>query len=154
MIKENKIIKNFKLPSTNKKDFDLYKNLKQKLLIYIYPKDSTPGCTTESNDFAKNYSKFKKLKTEIVGLSKDSVESHLKFKKKNKLPFILISDEKTSHIKKFGAWGEKKLYGKKFMGTKRTTILIDKNKKILKIWKNVKVKDHVKIVLNTIRSLS
>jgi peroxiredoxin Q/BCP len=154
MIKENKIIKNFKLPSTNKKSFDLYKNLKQKLLIYIYPKDSTPGCTTESNDFAKNYSKFKKLKTEIIGLSKDSVESHLKFKKKNKLPFTLVSDEKTSYIKKFGAWGEKKLYGKKFMGTKRTTILIDKNKKILKIWKNVKVKDHVKIVLNTIRSLS
>jgi peroxiredoxin Q/BCP len=152
MIKENKNIKNFKLPQTNGKIFDLFKNLKNNLIIYIYPKDSTPGCTMESIDFAKNYSKFKKLKTEVIGISKDSIESHLKFKKKFKFPFELISDEKKIAIKILGSWGEKTLYGKKFMGVKRTTILIAKNKKILKIWNNVKVKNHATEVLEFIKN--
>ena len=81
MIKENKILKDFKLPSTNGKDFHLKKYLKKNLIIFIYPKDNTPGCTTESNEFAKRYSNFKKENVEILGLSKDSIESHLKFKK-------------------------------------------------------------------------
>ncbi len=147
MIKENKIIKDFKLPSTDGKIFHLKKELNKNLIIYVYPKDNTPGCTTESNEFAKYYNKFKKLNVQIFGLSRDSIESHFKFKKKYKLPFHLLSDEKLQVIKILGAWGEKSMYGKKFMGVKRTTVLVGKNRKIIKIWINVKVKDHVKNVL-------
>lgn len=147
MIKEKKILKDFKLPSTSGKEFHLNKDLKQNLIIYIYPKDNTPGCTTESIEFAKDYKKFKKLKTDIIGISKDSIESHLKFKNKFMFPFELLSDENNKVIMKLGAWGEKSMYGKKFMGIKRTTLLINKNREILKKWENVKVKNHVKDVL-------
>ena len=147
MIKENKILKDFKLPSTSGKTFQLKKELKKNLIIYIYPKDNTPGCTTESVEFAKCYEKFKKINVQIFGLSKDSIDSHLKFKMKYKFPFELLSDEELQVIKMLGAWGEKTMYGKKFMGVKRTTILIGNNQKVIKIWKNVKVKDHVKNIL-------
>jgi len=154
MIKENKLLKDFKLPSSNGKEFHLKKELKQNLIIYVYPKDNTPGCTTESIEFAKHYKTLKKLKTEVIGISKDSIESHIKFKEKFKFPFELLSDEKIKIIKELGAWGEKSIYGKKFMGIKRTTILISKNQKVIKIWENVKVKDHVKSVLEFIKNLS
>ena len=153
MIKENKKLKDFKLPSTNDSGFQLKKEIKKKLIIYVYPKDNTPGCTTESIEFAKYYNKFKKLDVEIFGLSKDSIDSHFKFKKKFKFPFHLLSDEKLQIIKILGAWGEKSMYGKKFMGVKRTTILVGKNQKIIKIWKNVKVKDHVKNVFEFIKNI-
>ena len=151
MIKENKLLKDFKLPSTSGKEFHLKKDLKQNLIIYVYPKDNTPGCTTESIEFAKDYKNFKKLKTDIVGISKGSIESHLKFKNKFEFPFELLSDEKNKVIKELGAWGEKSMYGKKFMGIKRTTILVGKNQKVIKIWNNVKVKKHVSDVLNFIQ---
>ena len=153
MIKENKLLKDFKLPSTSGKEFHLKKDLKQNLVIYVYPKDNTPGCTTESTEFAKDYKNFKKLKTDIIGISKDSIESHLKFKNKFKFPFELLSDEKNKVIKELGAWGEKSMYGKKFMGIKRTTVLIGKDQKVIKIWNNVKVKDHVKTVLQFLKDL-
>ena len=153
MIKENKLLKDFKLPSTSGKEFHLKKDLKQNLVIYVYPKDNTPGCTTESIEFSKDYKNFKKLKTDILGISKDSIESHLKFKNKFKFPFELLSDEKNKVIKELGAWGEKSMYGKKFMGIKRTTILVGKNQKVIKIWNNVKVKDHVKTVLQFLKDL-
>ena len=152
MLKENKIIKDFKLPSTSGKIFQLKKNLKQNLIIYVYPKDNTPGCTTESIEFSKEYKKFQKLNTNIIGVSKDTIESHYKFKDKFNFPFDLISDEKLVLIKQIGAWGEKSMYGKKFMGIKRTTVLIGKNQKVIKIWNNVKVKDHVKKVLEFIKT--
>ena len=152
MIKENKKLKDFKLPSTNGNNFQLKKEIKKCLIIYVYPKDNTPGCTTESIEFAKYYNKFKKLNVKIFGLSKDSVDSHLKFKKKFKFPFDLLSDEKLQIIKMLGAWGEKSMYGKKFMGIKRTTVLIGKNQKVIKIWNNVKVKDHVKNVFEFIKN--
>jgi peroxiredoxin Q/BCP len=153
MIKENKLLKDFKLPSTSGKEFHLKKDLKKNLVIYVYPKDNTPGCTTESIEFAKDYKNFKKLKTDIIGISKDSIESHLKFKNKFKFPFELVSDEKNKVIKELGAWGEKSMYGKKFMGIKRTTILVSKDQKVIKIWNNVKVKDHVKTVLQFLKDL-
>ena len=153
MIKENKKIKDFKLPSTSSKNFELKKEIKRNLIIYVYPKDNTPGCTTESIEFAKYYSKFKKLNVKIFGLSKDSIDSHLKFKKKFKFPFELLSDEKLQIIKILGAWGEKSMYGKKFMGVKRTTVLVGKNQKIIKIWNNVKVKGHVENVLEYIKNI-
>ena len=151
MIKENSKAPNFKLPSSNNKDFEINKSLNQYLVIYFYPRDNTPGCTNEAKDFSKLYKEFKKLNCEIVGISKDSIESHRKFISKFKIPFHLLSDEKIIALKKYGAWGEKSMYGKKFMGIKRTTILINPKGKIIKIWNNVKVKDHAKEVLNYLK---
>ncbi len=147
MIKENSKAPNFKLPSSNNKDFELNKSLKKYLVIYFYPRDNTPGCTNESKDFSNLYKEFKKLNSEIIGISKDNIESHNKFISKFKIPFQLLSDEKIIALKKYGAWGEKSMYGKKFMGIKRTTVLINPKGKIIKIWNNVKVTDHAKEVL-------
>ena len=151
MIKENSKAPNFKLPSSNNKNFEINKSLDQYLVIYFYPRDNTPGCTNEAKDFSKLYREFKKLNCEIFGISKDSVESHKKFISKFKIPFQLLSDEKITALKKYGAWGEKSMYGKKFMGIKRTTVLINQKGKIIKIWNNVKVKDHAKEVLSCLK---
>jgi peroxiredoxin Q/BCP len=151
MIKENSKVPNFKLPSSNNKNFEIKKSLGKYLVIYFYPRDNTPGCTNEAKDFSKLYKEFKKLKCEIVGISKDSIESHKKFISKFKIPFELLSDEKIVALKKYGAWGEKSMYGKKFMGIKRTTVLINLKGKIIKIWNNVKVKEHAKEVLNYLK---
>ena len=153
MIKENSKAPNFKLPSSNNKDFEINKSLNQYLVVYFYPRDNTPGCTNEAKDFTKLYKEFKKLNCAIVGISKDSIESHRKFISKFKIPFHLLSDEKIIAIKKYGAWGEKSMYGKKFMGIKRTTVLINLKGKIIKIWNNVKVKDHAKEVLNFLKEV-
>jgi thioredoxin-dependent peroxiredoxin len=151
MIKENSKAPNFKLPSSKNKDFEINKSLNQYLVIYFYPRDNTPGCANEAKDFSKLYKEFKKLNCEIVGISKDSIESHRKFISKFKIPFHLLSDEKIIALKKYGAWGEKSMYGKKFMGIKRTTVLINLKGKIIKIWNNVKVKDHAKEVLKCLK---
>ena len=151
MIKENSKAPNFKLPSSNNKNFEINKSLDQYLVIYFYPRDNTPGCTNEAKDFSKLYKEFKKLNCEIFGISKDSVESHKKFISKFKIPFQLLSDEKIIALKKYEAWGEKSMYGKKFMGIKRTTVLINPKGKIIKIWNNVKVKDHAKGVLSCLK---
>jgi peroxiredoxin Q/BCP len=151
MIKENFKVPNFKLPSSNNKTFEINKSLKQYLVIYFYPRDNTPGCTSEAKDFSKLYKEFKKLNCDIFGISKDSVDSHKKFISKFKIPFQLLSDEKIIALKKYGAWGEKSMYGKKFMGIKRTTVLISPKGKIIKIWNNVKVKDHAKEVLSCLK---
>ena len=150
-MKEKELAPNFKISSSNNKEFELKKNKNKFLIIYFYPRDNTPGCTNEAKDFSKLYKEFKKLNCEIVGISKDSIESHRKFISKFKIPFHLLSDEKIIALKKYGAWGEKSMYGKKFMGIKRTTILINPKGKIIKIWNNVKVKDHAKEVLNCLK---
>ena len=149
-VKSNKKAPNFKLKSTDSKTFELSK-LKSGLVIYFYPKDNTPGCTLETIDFSKLYKQFKSLKYEVVGISKDSIESHLGFKKRFKVPFELLSDDKMKVQKKYGVWGMKSFLGKKFMGTIRSTILINKGK-ILKSWSNVRVKGHAQEVLDFIRS--
>jgi len=151
MVKENSKAPNFKLPSSNNKDFEINKSLNQYLVIYFYPRDNTPGCTNEAKDFSKLYEKFKKLNCEIIGISKDNIESHNKFINKFKIPFQLLSDEKITALKKYGAWGEKSTYGKKFMGIKRTTVMISPKGKIIKIWNNVKVTDHAKEVLGFLK---
>ena len=153
MIKENSKAPIFKLPSSNDQNFEIIKNLDQYLTIYFYPRDNTPGCTNEAKDFAKLYKEFKKLNCEIIGISKDDIKSHKKFINKFKIPFQLLSDEKIIVLKKYGAWGEKSMYGKKFMGIKRTTVLINPKGKIIKIWNNVKVKDHAKEVLNFLKEV-
>jgi peroxiredoxin Q/BCP len=150
-MKEKELAPNFKIPSSNNKEFELKKNKNKFLVIYFYPRDNTPGCTNEAKDFSKLYKEFKKLNCDIFGISKDSVDSHKKFISKFKIPFQLLSDEKIVALKKYGAWGEKSMYGKKFMGIKRTTVLISPKGKIIKIWNNVKVKDHAKEVLSCLK---
>ena len=143
---------NFTLPSTNKKNFNLNDSLGKYVVLYFYPKDNTPGCTIETNDFNKLYSKFKKLDCEVYGISKDSIKSHDKFREKYKIKFDLLSDEDIKVLKKYKVWGKKKFMGREFMGTIRSTYLIDKKGKIIKVWGNVKVKDHAKEVLETLNN--
>ena len=150
-MKEKELAPNFKIPSSNNEEFELKNNKNKFLIIYFYPRDNTPGCTNEAKDFSKLYKEFKKLNCEIFGISKDSIESHKKFISKFKIPFQLLSDEKIVALKKYRAWGEKSMYGKKFMGIKRTTVLISPKGKIIKIWNNVKVKDHAKEVLSCLK---
>ena len=154
MIKENTKAPIFSSLSTNKKKYSLKDSLGKYVVIYFYPKDDTPGCTTETNDFNKLHSKFKKLNCDIFGVSKDSLNSHAKFKDKYKIKFDLLSDEDLKILKKYKVWGKKKFMGREFMGILRTTFLINPEGKIIKIWKNVKVKDHAKDVLNTLISIS
>ena len=144
---------NFTLSSTNKQNFSLKSSEGKFVILYFYPKDDTPGCTIETNDFNKFFSKFKKLDCEIYGISKDSIKSHEKFKEKYKIRFDLLSDEDIKVIKKYKVWGKKKFMGREFMGIIRTTFLIDKKGKILKVWENVKVKDHAKEVLDTLKNI-
>ena len=152
MIKEKTKAPLFKLPSTEKSEFNLKDTLGSFVVIYFYPKDDTPGCTIETNDFNKLLPRFNKLKCEVLGISKDNIKSHQKFKNKFKIKFGLLSDEKIDVIKKYKVWGKKKFMGREFMGVIRSTFLIDKKGKVLKIWKNVKVKNHAKEVLNTLES--
>ena len=149
-VKENKKAPMFKLSGTKNTKFDL-KNFKGKLVIYFYPKDDTPGCTIETKDFSKLYKKFRKAKCEVVGVSKDSIESHEKFKKKYRVPFELLPDPNLKMQKKYGVWGVKTFMGKKFLGTIRSSVFID-NGKIKKIWSKVRVNDHAKEVFNFVRS--
>ena len=153
MIKENIKAPNFTLLSTNGEKQKLKDLLGKYVVIYFYPKDDTPGCTIETNDFNKLLPKFKKLNCEIFGISKDNIKSHDKFREKFKIKFDLLSDEELKVLKKYEVWGKKKFMGKEFMGIIRSTFLIDKKGKIIKVWDNVKVKDHAKEVLETLKSL-
>jgi len=145
---------NFILPSTNQNNYSLKDSLGKYVILYFYPKDDTPGCTIETNDFNKLLSKFKKLECEVYGISKDNLKSHDKFRDKYKIKFDLLSDQELKVLKKYKVWGKKKFMGREFMGIIRTTVLIDKKGKIIKIWNNVKVKDHAKEVLETLKNLS
>ena len=153
MIKEKNLAPAFKLPSTNKKEFSLKDSLGNFVVLYFYPKDDTPGCTIETNDFNKLLPKFKKLNCEILGISKDNLKSHDKFRDKYKIKFDLLADEELKVLKKYKVWAKKKFMGREFMGIVRTTFLIDKKGKIIKIWNNVKVKDHAKEVLKTLQNI-
>ena len=153
MIKEKNLAPAFKLPSTNKKEFSLKDSLGNFVVLYFYPKDDTPGCTIETNDFNKLLPKFKKLNCEILGISKDNLKSHDKFRDKYKIKFDLLADEEIKVLKKYKVWAKKKFMGREFMGIVRTTFLIDKKGKIIKIWNNVKVKEHAKEVLETLQNI-
>ena len=141
-------------PSTSKKNYSLKDSFGKYVVLYFYPKDNTPGCTIETNDFNKLLTNFKKLDCEVYGISKDSLESHFKFKDKYKIKFDLLADENLKILKKFKVWGKKKFMGREFMGTIRSTYLIDKKGIIIKAWDNVKVKDHAKEVLKTLKSIT
>ena len=153
MLKEKTKAPNFKLQSTSKNDYSLKDSINKYIVIYFYPKDDTPGCTIETNDFNKLLSEFKKLECEVYGISKDNLKSHDKFREKYKIKFDLLADEKLTVLKKYKVWGKKKFMGREYLGINRTTFLIDKKGKIIKIWENVKVKDHAKEVLETLKKI-
>ena len=148
-----KPLPNFELQTSNNKllkAIDLKGRLK---LIFIYPKNDTSGCTKENILFSENIKEFDKLKINLFGLSKDSVESHIKFIKKYNLEIELISDPDIKLIKDLGSWVKKSMYGKEYMGVERSTFLIDQNNKIVEIWRKVKVNGHVEKVLNSCNNL-
>ena len=123
MIKENTKAPLFKIPSTTKSEYSLKDSLGKYVVIYFYPKDDTPGCTIETNDFNKLLPKFKKLNCDVFGISKDTIKSHDKFKDKYKIKFDLLSDEDLTVLKKYKVWTKKKFMGREFMGILRTTFL-------------------------------
>jgi peroxiredoxin Q/BCP len=120
------------------------------VVIYFYPKDETPGCTREACDFRDSIEQFQKKNAVVLGISKDSVKSHQKFKNNHQLPFTLLADESTAVCKKYQVWMQKQMMGKKYMGIDRTTFVIDKNGIITHIWHGVKVEGHVADVLKQI----
>ncbi len=127
--------------------------LGKKVILYFYPKDNTPGCTTEACDFRDSFSQYKNLDAVVIGISPDSVKSHKKFAEEFKLPFILLSDEEKVVIEKFGVWKEKSMYGKKYMGVERTTVLIDGKGIIRRVYEKVKVPGHVEEVYKDLQEV-
>ena len=142
------------LALTGNKNVDLasYKG-KKNVVLYFYPKDDTPGCTTEAKDFAELSAQFEKADTIIIGISKDDMKSHDKFRAKYDLPFALAADD-SGIAEAFGVWGEKNMYGKKYMGIVRSTFLIDKSGKVAKAWPKVSVTGHAAEVLKAAQSLA
>ena len=153
MLKINSKAPAFVVPSTTSNKYSLKDSIGKYVVLYFYPKDDTPGCTLETNDFNKLLSKFQKLDCEVYGVSKDSLKSHGKFRDKYKIKFDLLADEEIKVLKKYKVWGKKKFMGREFMGIIRSTYLIDKKGKIIKVWANVKVKDHAKEVLETLQNI-
>lgn len=142
---------NIKLQGINsdglEQEFSLADFKGQKIVLYFYPKDNTSGCTQEACDFRDNFNRLA-TKAVVIGVSPDSIKSHLKFKENQSLNFILLSDPEHTLSEAFGAWGEKSMYGKKYMGIIRSTFILDENGTILHEWKKVKVKGHVDDVLS------
>jgi len=126
----------------------------QNLVIYFYPKDSTPGCTTEGQEFRDQYKLFKKYNTEIVGVSRDSIKSHENFKLKQSFPFELLSDPDEKVCKAFDVMKLKSMYGREYIGVDRSTFLINAKGKVVKEWRSVKVKGHVDEVLEAVKELA
>jgi len=122
----------------------------RKVVLYFYPKDDTSGCTKEACAFRDNFPKFAKLGVEVLGVSTDGEASHRKFIAKYELPFRLLADDDRKIVESFGVWGEKSLYGRKYMGTNRVTYLIDESGKIAAVWPKVKVDGHAEAVLAAI----
>lgn len=143
----------FSLPATGRDDWRLKDAAGRALVIYFYPKDMTSGCTRESQDFRELHAAFRKAGTEIVGISRDSVASHEKFKTKEALPFTLLSDEKEEVCKLFDVIREKSLYGRKYVGIDRSTFLIDAKGVLRREWRKVKVPGHAEEVLEAAKSL-
>ncbi len=149
----NRVVADFTADATGDQSIRLKDLRGQNVVVYFYPKDSTPGCTLEGQDFRDLHSKFRRQKTVILGVSKDSLKSHENFKKKQGFPFELLSDPDEKLCKAFDVIKEKKMYGKTFMGIERSTFLIDKDGKLRAEWRKVKVKGHAEEVLDAVKAL-
>lgn len=143
----------FTLPTDGNGSITLSALKGKNVVVYFYPKDDTSGCTTQACGFGEQLPHFEKLDATIIGISKDSVASHDKFKAKYKLPFILASDADSDVTERYGAWQEKNMYGKKYMGIERSTFLIDKDGVLRAEWRKVKVPGHVDAVLKAVQGL-
>ena len=143
----------FTLTADDGKKISLKDYRGKKIVLYFYPKDNTPGCTTEAIAFRDAINEFDREDSVVIGISKDSIQSHRKFREKYKLPFILLSDPEAKILKLYGVWKRKNMYGKIFMGTERSTFLIDEKGIIKKIYRKVKVKGHVGSCLIDIKNL-
>ncbi|SET47555.1 peroxiredoxin Q/BCP [Nitrosomonas marina] len=154
MLTINQPVDNFQLPSTGSKTFSLSESAAGKhVVVYFYPKDDTPGCTVEGENFRDNYTDFIQLNCEIVGISRDSIQSHEKFKEKMNFPFELLSDSDETVCKQFDVIKMKNMYGKQVPGIERSTFVIDSKGILRKEWRGVKVPGHVEEVLDFVRTL-
>ncbi len=149
----NTTVTNFELPATSGTNFKLSDYLGNTLVIYFYPKDNTPGCTTQGMQFRDHYAAFQALNTEIFGISRDGLKSHENFKAKFSFPFELLADTEELACGIFGVMKMKNMYGKQVRGVERSTFIIDKNGVLIKEWRGVKVDGHAQEVLNFIQSL-
>ncbi len=147
MVKEGQVIKDFKLPDDSGKMVSLSHFPGKKKVVYFYPKDDTPGCTTEACGFRDAYDQILAKGAVVIGISKDSAESHGQFKKKYNLPFFLLSDEDRAVIDQFGAWGEKQNYGKTYEGILRATFVLDEKNKVIRAFPAVKPEGHAAEIL-------
>jgi len=146
-------VADFTLPATDSVDFTLYPIRSKSLVIYFYPKDSTPGCTTEAQQFRDLYAAYQKAGCEIVGVSRDSIKSHENFKTKFTLPFALLSDAEEKLCTQFGVIKQKKLYGKDVRGIERSTFVLDNKGIIRKEWRGLKADGHAEEVLAFVQTL-
>ncbi len=150
MLSEGMQAPEFIVNDQNGKSISLSDFKGKKIVLYFYPKDNTSGCTKEACDFRDSINLFEKNNTVVLGVSIDSESSHQKFIGKYELPFTLLSDSNKELVQKYGVWKEKSMYGKKYMGTERTTFLIDENGKIMKVFNKVKVPGHVSELLKLV----
>lgn len=151
LIEEGLKAPDFKLLGSDKKEHKLSDYINKKVILYFYPKDNTPGCSREAQDFKESIKDFTDNNTIIIGISRDSIKSHDKFIEKYDLPFLLLSDEEETVCNLYGVLKEKTMFGKKSFGIERSTFLIDENGIIKKIYRKVKVAGHVEEVLNYIK---
>lgn len=143
----------FTLPATGGQEISLDKLRGRKVVLYFYPKDDTSGCTRQAQDFQALRQDFAAADIEVVGVSPDSLKSHDKFRAKHGLDFPLASDEAKSMLEAYGVWVEKSMYGRKYMGVERTTVLLDRDGRVARVWRKVKVPDHAKEVLEAATAL-
>ncbi|EPZ37256.1 MULTISPECIES: thioredoxin-dependent thiol peroxidase [Anoxybacillus] len=141
----------FTLPASNGENVTLSQFHGKYVVLYFYPKDMTPGCTTEACEFRDHHEVFEELGAVVIGISPDSIVRHKKFIEKHRLPFLLLADEKQDVAKAYDVWKLKKNFGKEYMGIERSTFLIDPNGQIVKEWRKVKVNGHVEEVLNALK---
>ncbi len=141
----------FTLPASNGENVTLSQFRGKYVVLYFYPKDMTPGCTTEACHFRDYYESLTDLGAVVIGISPDSIERHKKFIEKHRLPFLLLADEKQDVAKAYGVWKLKKNFGKEYIGIERSTFLIDPNGQIVQEWRKVKVNGHVEEVLNVLK---
>ena len=152
-VKLGEKIPDFTAPSTSDSEFSLSEYMGKNIVIYFYPKDNTPGCTKEGEDFRDQFEAFRSNNAIIVGVSRDSVKSHDKFICKYNFPFDLIADEDETVCHLFDVIKEKSMYGRKYMGIERSTFLIDSNGTLIREWRKVKVKRHVEEVLDALKNI-
>lgn len=150
MLEEGDKVPSFELQDANGNTVKSSEFKGKKFVVYFYPRDFTPGCTIEADEFSKEYKKFQKIGVQVIGISTDDVGSHKKFVDKMSIPYVLLSDPESEVCKKFGVWGKKQFMGREYMGIQRSTFLIDEKGKVFKVYPSVKPKGHAEEVLNVL----